>query len=106
MITEEQKNALIEKGGKEWINGNKHRIYFNNWEEIAGFNINTYKTGNISSASLQGETISNNKANKMLGGKLYFDMVTSKFVCDYFRDETAVEYAIIELEAILDMAVE
>jgi hypothetical protein len=41
------------------------RYYINNLAEIIGFDYNQYRTGNISSAILDGETISNGKAHDL-----------------------------------------
>ncbi|MFA5407172.1 MAG: hypothetical protein WC343_00190 [Bacilli bacterium] len=76
-------SELIEKlkraGGNEWQAGDHHRIYFNDLEDLYGLETTRYKTGNISTASLRGESISNNKARQisyaLRYGKLYYDLV-------------------------------
>ncbi len=68
--------------GQEWIKDQHHRIYFNDLEELGGFVIHRYKTGNISSASFNGEKISNSKARKILPdsfSKLWYDVKTGQF---------------------------
>jgi len=77
MATEHQYEAL----GRTWVNpdGTKRRIYFpeNLLAELIGLKVTTYKTGNISSASLNGQKISNGKADQIRTtlryGKAYFD---------------------------------
>lgn len=60
----------------------KARIYINpeNMEEVFGLSINLYNTGNISSARLNGEKISNSKAYKIIQNKIYFDIESQNFV--------------------------
>jgi len=80
-------NTLKGIGGNEWMRGEYHRIYFDLGfrMEAIGLSINTYKTGNISSASLDGERISNNKAKKTINalgsnyGKFWYDVSTGEF---------------------------
>lgn len=63
-------------GGNSWTpsNGGAERIYLNDWATLAGLEIDTYKTGNISYAELGGRKISNSKAYKLLSGsKVYFN---------------------------------
>jgi hypothetical protein len=67
--------------GHTWISrdGTKRRLYVpDQWlAESSGLRDDTYKTGNISSASLNGEKLSNGKAEKLRTllrvGKAYFD---------------------------------
>lgn len=60
----------------------KARIYINleDMAAVFGLVINQYKTGSISSASLNGEKISNSRAYKLLGNKIYFDIAKQEFV--------------------------
>jgi hypothetical protein len=55
---------LIAAGGKEWksADGKLHRIYFQ-VASLIGFECDKYKTGNISSATLAGQEISNSLAS-------------------------------------------
>ena len=76
----------LEIGGVEWEKGNLHRVYFNDeaYKQVVkdemGLVFTQYKTGNIKSATLNGEPISNGKARKMLPYKIYFDVVANKMV--------------------------
>lgn len=47
------------------------RLYVQNIHEIIGLDIERYNTGNISSASLGGETISNSKAYEIVDVKVF-----------------------------------
>lgn len=77
---------LISIGGKEWVKDDMHRIYFNAdvTAPLIGLEIVSYKTGNIESAFLNGEKISNNKARQIMTtldiGKVYFDVAKGEFV--------------------------
>jgi len=70
---------MIEIGGKEWKKDDKHRIYFNEsvLAKLIELDCNRYNTGNISSATLNGESISNNEA-----GKIYSSLSISNFYYD------------------------
>jgi len=69
--------------GKEWINGNNHRIYFNDLAKLLGLVVEKYNTGSISYAELNGQKISNSSASKMISNlyyaKVWFDFTTEKF---------------------------
>ena len=74
---------LIALGGNEWKAYGKHRIYFDTEIqcELLGLEIQRYKTGNISSATLNGEDISNTRAAKIIGSldKFWYDIKTGHF---------------------------
>lgn len=59
---------IIRIGGREWRKGNKHRVYINRdvWTRLIGLETSHYKTGNIRSATLDGEQISNSRAYDIL----------------------------------------
>ena len=72
-------NKLIELGLKVWERGDKRRIYINRQDfgKVFGLELGFYKTGNISSAFLNGEAISNSKAYKLIGYRTpYYDCVS------------------------------
>lgn len=75
--------ALEAIGGNRWQKGDHDRIYFNDLASLYGLDYTTYKTGNVMSASLNGEKISNSKASKILSslhfGKFWYDCHTSEF---------------------------
>jgi hypothetical protein len=72
-------------GGNRWQRGDMDRIYINNWAEFAGLETSHYGTGNISSASYQGETVSNRQAGLIAGAinKVWFDVTTGKLQGTY-----------------------
>ena len=67
--------TLVAIGGNRWTKNGYDRIYFNNWARFIDLEIERYKTGNIYSASLRGEPISNAEARRLLGAvtKVYWD---------------------------------
>lgn len=76
-------DSLIKIGGKEWKKDGRHNIYFNNLREHIGLQLSFYNTGNISSARLNGEIISNSQAKEICTsldfGKLWFDVKENSF---------------------------
>ncbi|WP_158784177.1 hypothetical protein [Pantoea sp. BAV 3049] len=77
--------SLIKIGGNEWVKGDYHRVYFNaaTMIKFIGLSYSTYKTGNISSATLNGNHISNGKAASIRNGlaacKFWFDAKKGEF---------------------------
>lgn len=67
--------TLVAIGGNRWTKDGYDRVYFNGWARFIGLEIERYKTGNIYSASLNGEHISNSEARRLLGAitKVYWD---------------------------------
>lgn len=51
------------------------RRYINNWAELAGIYVTTYKTGNVSSVSIDDYdgVVSNRKGAATAGGKVWID---------------------------------
>lgn len=80
----------IKSIGKEWIKEDMHRIYINNLEKIYGLETTSYKTGNISSATLNGEDISNSRARQLTSdlscAKIYYNVKTEKFETQHIND--------------------
>lgn len=69
-------------GLTHWIKGDNDRIYINNphhFKLIFGLELDFYKTGNIRSAYLNGEKISNSKAEKCFYGRPYYDCKAGKW---------------------------
>jgi hypothetical protein len=71
-------------GGKEWIKNGKHRIYFNNLEDLIGLHCIYYNSGNIRTASLRNEgKISNSRATTISAvygnSKVWFDVNDGQF---------------------------
>lgn len=67
-------------GGSRWQRNGMDRVYINDWAAFAGIETSRYNTGNISSASYQGEGISNSQASKLLNSidKVWFDAADGK----------------------------
>jgi|WetSurSiteA1Bulk_404760.scaffolds.fasta_scaffold45100_2 hypothetical protein len=75
---------LVSLGGRDWQRGAHHRVYVGVELacKIVGLKITRYGSGNISSATLKGETISNSSARSYLCDleNCYYDVVSGKFV--------------------------
>lgn len=67
------------KGFARWTKGGKDRLYFNIADNGA-LDIDRYKSGNICSAYLNGEKISNSRANRILATRAYLDLKTGETV--------------------------
>lgn len=78
---------LVELGGKRWTKGNFDRIYFN--ADFFGLECDYYKSGNICSATLKGEKISNSYAGKLMAAKSYYDVKTG--IISSSREELQAE---------------
>lgn len=76
--TAEKLEAL---GISAWERGGMKRYYMNDaaLEAVFGLSIDRYKTGNISSASLNGEGISNAKAGRLIGRGVFYDAVAHEW---------------------------
>jgi hypothetical protein len=68
--TEEQMKAI---GGKRWTTGDHLRVYLNDWADMIDLDVNHYKTGNVQSATLAGDRISNTKASTLLQAKVWWE---------------------------------
>ena len=105
--------------GKYWEtpDGSKRRIYIQEeaaWE-ILGWDFGFYNTGNVSSASVNGEHVSNTSAHNMIQGlrqsSLYYDLADGKFHWkqtynrDFDRDDVVALIGAIR-DSISKMAVE
>lgn len=78
--------------GNEWVKGENHRVYFSAEKmiKILGLELDRYKSGSILSAKLNGEALSNNKAQKMIDSidlrKHYYDVKTDTFISIYVEE--------------------
>lgn len=81
------KAKLETLGGKYWEAGDRRRVYFDAaaCAKLVGLDCSYYNTGNISSATLAGESISNSAAGKMIDSwkfaGLHVDLSDMKFHC-------------------------
>jgi hypothetical protein len=73
---------LEELGIEVWENKNMRRYYIPRWKmyDVFRLDVDYYKSGNISSACLNGEGISNSKARGFLSMKIYYDAVSDKWM--------------------------
>lgn len=67
------------KGFTRWTKGGKDRLYFN-IADNGTLDIDRYKSGNIHHAYLDGEKISNSRANRILETRAYLDLKTGETV--------------------------
>lgn len=85
---------LIAMGGRLWEKHGYRRIYLNNLTELYGLEYDTYNTGNISAAWVDGKRISNNSARQiasmLYNGKLWYDLNSGRFDSKGLS-ETAIE---------------
>lgn len=84
-FTDDEIKTLTDRGFNRWTkklaNGKvMDRLYIN--PEYLGLELTRYKSGNISSAKFNGETISNSEARRIEGTKCYVDIATKEVVCD------------------------
>ena len=96
--------ALTKKYGrwtKQGFNGKVYdRIYFNVTD--LGMEVSYYRSGNISSAAVDGEHISNCEARRIMGGKAYFDLTDNTLHMDSIMERyfgSKITAAVAELIA-------
>lgn len=83
MTTAYTTEQLIAAGGSAWKSpdGKLHRVYFQ-IDKLIGLEVEHYKTGNVSSATLNGESISNTLASEWLSlcraSKAWIDVATGE----------------------------
>ena len=100
-LTQEQIERLINAGASRWTKYERDRLYIKRLADLIGLSYTKYNTGNISSAELNGETISNSECNRILAAldKAYIDLKTNTIYIDG-RDDAA-EVIIAGLEKYL-----
>lgn len=81
MLNEKQIEALEKAGFNRWTKAGMDRLYAS--KEAMQLELTYYKTGNISSAALMGEKISNSRARKLIGEKIYIDVETGELTSKY-----------------------
>lgn len=65
--------ALEKKGFNRWTKGDMDRLYFN-IEKSGDLDVDYYKTGNVRSAYLNGERISNAEAYRLMTVKCFINL--------------------------------
>lgn len=79
--------ASLEKDGwSRWTKGNFDRLYFNA-DKNGVLDCDYYKSGNICSATWNGEAISNSQANRIKGVKCYMDIADGKITTSYWGSQ-------------------
>lgn len=81
MLSEAKINELTDKGFNRWTKGNLDRLYINAAQ--LGLVCTYYKTGNISGAEFNGESISNCQARRYKAAKTFIDIKTERVHSDY-----------------------
>lgn len=82
---EKAKTIINELNGKEWKKGDLHRVYINGKTlcNLYGLEWTEYKTGNVSSASLDGNHISNSQAKELIyefeNANFYYDVKLNRY---------------------------
>lgn len=75
--------TVLKALGSEWQKAGKHRIYFNDLAQWFGLEFETYNSGNISGAWLDGDEISNRRAQEFStyfrSAKVYYDVPGAAF---------------------------
>jgi len=74
-------------GGNHWQKGDHNRVYFNSWDiaRREGLQWSGYNSGNIRSASVNGNPISNSECRRILDGfarKIWYDLNSGEFCTD------------------------
>lgn len=78
---------LEKKGFSRWTKGDMDRLYFT-VEKSEDLDVDYYKTGNVRSAYLDGERISNAEAYRLMSVKCFVDLKNgNKLVVQYGREE-------------------
>ncbi|MEU9703044.1 hypothetical protein [Streptomyces sp. NPDC047981] len=79
-VVELTADTLTAIGGRRWQKNGMDRIYFNNARDLLGLQVSHYKSGNISSAWLDDESISNSEAGRIAAAtdKVFYDLTTNK----------------------------
>ena len=97
---------LTKAGGKLWEQGGMRRMYFNSLASRIGLALDHYNTGNISSAKLAGEGISNCAARKIISAlqdmKIWYDLTDGQFHYKYYSRPDLAEQIIVQIRAELE----
>jgi hypothetical protein len=75
--------ALEAVGGSRWQKNGMDRVYFNDLARWYGLEVELYNSGNVRSARLRGEPISNSEARRImsrfLNAKLWWDVQSGRW---------------------------
>lgn len=103
MIGEKKIEKLIAMGASRWKKAGRDRLYLNKaFSSMLNLKISYYNTGNISSAYIGDEKISNSKAYKILAyaPKVYIDLKKDELIMDFIETSDASYLKAILTEAI------
>lgn len=97
-LTQDQIERLVNAGASRWTKYERDRLYIKRLADLIGLSYTKYNTGNISSAELNGETISNSECNRILAAldKAYIDLKTNTIYIDGREDAAEVIIAGLE----------
>lgn len=99
-LAEDKIQRIEEAGAKRWTRYGNDRLYLRGIEKLIGLEYKKYNTGNIKSASLQGDEISNSRCYRILGtlDKGYYDIQRDVYVlAGRAEDIRVIKEAIEEL---------
>ena len=77
---------LEKRGFNRWTKGDMDRLYFN-VEKSEYLDVDYYKSGNVSSAYLEGERISNAEAYRLMSVKCFIDLENSNEIVVQYGNE-------------------
>lgn len=95
---------LLQGGAKRWTKYGKDRIYLRDFlKENSGLEIERYNSGNISSAKLNGEKISNSMAGILLNciDKAYYDIEKDSFYTGESRQDKVEPIIMAAIEKVM-----
>jgi len=96
-LTDTQISALESKGFSRWQKGNMDRLYINSTR--IGLSCEYYKTGNIRSAELNGESISNCRARAIKDSKNYIDVADGSIHTEHSEIRANIQAILDEITA-------
>lgn len=74
---------LVRIGGKEWQKGELHRVYFDDLPTWYGLDCSFYNTGNVQSARVDGQTVSNAEGRRIFARlackKFWYDVTDKQY---------------------------
>lgn len=103
MLNEKKINTLLAMGASRWTKYGRDRLYLRNcYQELLKMKISYYNSGNISSASLDGEGISNSEANRIknMAYDCYIDLMKDEIVVDGKENSRVENFKALISEAI------
>lgn len=98
-MNDKQIAAYEAKGFNRWTKGSMDRLYINATD--LGLEVEYYKTGNVSSAKWDGESISNADARRFNSSKVFVDINTGEL---HVQDRTTVDWHVFDQATLEDKA--